>query len=77
MSSSVARCMSVRSSTECPFLYAHMCGCSVFVFSNASASCCATSPDMYASIVSRSEMGRLSVCDPGFGIGILSVFFRP
>lgn len=69
----VARCISVRSSTECHFLYAHMWGWSALVFSNACESCCDTSTDMYASIVSRSDMGCLSVSDPGLGMGMRSV----
>ena len=47
-----------------------MCGWSVFVCSNALASFCATSPDVYASMESSSDIGRLSVSDPGFGIGM-------
>ena len=41
--------------------------------SNAVESFLATSPDMYASIVSRRDMGRRSVSDPGFGMGTLLV----
>lgn len=50
-----------------------MCGCNVFVASMAAARLVATSPAMYASIVSNRDIGLLSVSEFGFGIGILSV----
>lgn len=52
-----------------------MCGCSACAASIAVASVLATMPAVYASMVSSSEMGRLSVIEPGFGMGILSVCF--
>ena len=52
-----------------------MCGCSVVVFSKPNASCLATIPAMYSSMVSISDIGRLSLSDCGFGMGILVVCF--
>ena len=71
----MARWMSVRSSTECPFRYVQMCGCNVFVCSIACASVFDIFPDIYASSVSSSDIGLRSVRESGFGIGILCVCF--
>lgn len=75
MSSRIAVCISVRSSTEWSFRYAQMWGCSVDVFSSPAESCFATIPEIYASMVSISDMGLLSFIDCSFGIGILVVCF--
>ena len=69
--SRVAAWMSVRSSAARPFRYACIMGWSVLEVSKLCDKCFAMCPDMYASRVSSSEIGRRSVSESGLGIGTL------
>ena len=59
----------MRSSAARPFRYAWIMGCSVLESSKFCDRAFAMWHDMYASRVSRSEMGRLSVSESGLGMG--------